>query len=146
MRIRSVAKYLKELHGATLEVGFVDSGSYNNGKSIAAVAAINEYGSEEANIPARAFMRHATAVGNATVSPVLKAEGAKLLAGNQSEYQFLLAIGEHYRNQIKRSITRGNWERNAESTIRKKGFDYPLVHSTTMLNSVVISITRGNSK
>src|SRR5690625_4636246 len=54
---KDIGKLLHNLESKTLRVGFFDSAQYPDGTPVAYVAAIQEYGYPEGNIPARSFFR-----------------------------------------------------------------------------------------
>ena len=52
-----IIQIANDLENKQVKAGFLESSVYPDGQSVAYVAAINEYGCPEKNIPARPFMR-----------------------------------------------------------------------------------------
>lgn len=102
----ALEKHLKKMAraGTVARAGFA-GGAYENGTSIPYVAAIQEYGAPEVNIPARPFMRNAVAqhkgewVGSA--AKFLQAASQ----GNGSAHGVLDKIGAVMEGDIKLSIS-----------------------------------------
>lgn len=117
----------------TLRVGFLENATYPDGTPVALVAAVQEFGSPANNIPARPFFR----------SMVKDKEGewpdaiAALLKTNGYDAEKTLnKAGLTIAGQLRDSIVNGKYAPLAPATIRRKGFDRPLVDTGHMLNSV----------
>lgn len=65
----------------------------------------------------------------------------KIFRGELPAERFLEQIGLVMEGYIVKSIKDGNWAPNAPSTVRKKGFDKPLVHYGTMSQSVTSKVS-----
>lgn len=115
---------------ATLRVGFLEGATYPNGTNVAAVAFWNNYGTQ--HIPPRPFF------GNmiADKSPEWPSALAQLLKDN--DYDAVRALdlaGVAIEGQLKQAIVDTNSPPLAESTIKAKGFEKPLIETSHMLNS-----------
>lgn len=111
--------------------------------SIAAVAAVQEFGSVAKSIPPRPFMS-TTAKDGTTARQLqrLKQSAYKqLLAGERAPKAVLLYIGEYYIGALKRILTTGPWVPLSNRTLlarrrRSKGSSRPLVDTAQMRNSI----------
>jgi len=126
---RTWKKELKKID-KSYGVGFHKESRHFDGQFVAAIAAFQEFGT--GNIPARPFMRQAIdsnldnlkrayfiAMKSDNLRPrALEIVARKLLAGIQDQ---IISIKK---------------PRNAKSTIRRKGFDNPLIETGLMLESV----------
>lgn len=130
-------KYFKELEQLAkmeVQVGFqADSGSYENGATLAEVAAYNELGTS--STPARPFMRksfenHEKELQNACD------QVNKTLAKGGTTQQALDELGAFVKGLVQEEIVSGDFAPNADSTIAKKGSDKPLIDTGFMRQSV----------
>lgn len=119
--------------GSYVKVGFLANATYPNGTPVAMVAAIHNWGAPRAGIPPRPFFTNMIAAKSPEWGP---ATGDLLLRNHYDAGATLRMIGEGVAGQLRQSIVDTNAPALAESTIRRKGFDKPLVHSGHMLNSV----------
>lgn len=112
-----------------LRVGFIDSATYPDGTNVATVAFWNEYGTDTA--PPRPFMRNTVAQNKEQWVAMVKA-----LYQTQGVEKALLQLGEVIQGDISASITSFNDPRNADYTIKKKGFNAPLRDTMLMARSI----------
>lgn len=139
-----VARALREVSdniskAATLRVGFLEGATYPDGKSVAMVAAIHEFGAPRAGIPPRPYFRNMIA----RKSPEWPDAIGKLLVANNYDLALTFAqAGEAIAGQLRQSIVDTNSPALAESTVRRKGFSKPLVDTGHMLNSVDYEVTK----
>lgn len=104
-------------------------------------SAINEFGSEVKNIPERphirpAFDRSAKTIAKAAAQiprPAGRLTKKKLLAARND---VLVAAAEMLAEEIRDTIVTMSSPRNAEETIKRKGFDDPLVETGEMRDDV----------
>lgn len=133
-----VLSYLKE-QGERLKkanevsVGFLEGATEADGTPTATVAFINEFGAPAANIPARPMMRMTIRKKSGTWGKLL---AAALEQANYDSKKALQIVGLKIQAQIRESIDRGGWQRNAPSTVARKGKDTPLVDTGDMLRAV----------
>lgn len=112
------------------------------GRSVAANARVQEFGAiirrgdTIITIPARPFMRLAWSQFSQKRQEIQAKVATKMVNGGLTPEQGLGLIGLALEAEIIRSIKNGNWEPNAASTIKKKGFDKPLIDSAHMWQSV----------
>ena len=115
-----------------VRVGYFDA-TYPDGTPVAAVALVNEYGSDKAGVPERPFIRNATPgiqrTSRAAVLSAVRRNGAVSRQGAGR-------IGEMAKSRIQRSLIDLRDPVNAKSTIIRKGSSNPLVDESVMLTSV----------
>lgn len=137
-RIREIARNLGS--GATLAVGFLENATYPDGKPVAMIAAIQDFGAPRAGIPPRPFFRSMVA---AKQGEWPKAIGDLLKANNMDPMRALNIAGFAIAGQLRQSIIDTNAPPLAQSTIDRKGFDKPLIFTSHMINSVDHEVTEG---
>lgn len=117
-----------------LRVGFIDSATYPDGQNVASVAFWNEYGT--ARIPPRPFMRTTIAQNRENWVEMVR----KLVPVHGADLS-LLKLGEEMQGKLVFSIL--NWVEppNAPYTIKKKGFNKPLVEQGIMSRSISYELT-----
>lgn len=140
-----VEKHLRELAqkmSGTVEVGFLEGATYPDGTPVASVAFWNEYGSIHRSMdgdtpvmnvtPARPFFRDMIEAESPTWGGKVEAlANAKHFDGTK----VLEAMGEDIQGALIQSINDFTTPPNAESTIKKKGFNKPLIDDGIMVNS-----------
>jgi len=149
---------------AALRVGFLEGATYPDGKSVAMIAAIQEYGAPRARMP-RWLIRQALAKmapeerkafqagsggGGRGIPPrpyfrpmvAAKSPGwspalaaALRATGNKAEPALRL-VGEHIRGQLQQSIRDTDTPPLSPLTIALKGFAKPLISTSHMISSV----------
>lgn len=131
---------IEELKKLQVRVGFQRGKTEDNGTDLVDVAVWNEVGLE--NIPARPFMRQSADGNKNVIEKMCKAQLQKVAQGETAE-QALNAIGDTQKGLIQDTIAKSkSWaEANAESTIKKKGSDVPLIDESRLLQSVSYVIT-----
>lgn len=117
--------------GASVEVGFFEGATEDDGTPVALVAALNEFGTSR--IPPRPFFRNAIAK-NSSKWPTNIA--AALKANNYDAAVALKLVGDEIVSEIQDSIRSNTPPPNAPSTVAAKGSDSTLRDSGVMLRSV----------
>ena len=124
---------MKVTKPAMLRVGFLENRTYPDGTSVPMVAAINEYGAPSRGQPPRPFFRNMIAAKQGEWPRDIE----KLLKANDFDAEASLdLLGAHIEGQLRQSINDLVSPPLAESTIRRKGFDKPLIETSLMVNSV----------
>lgn len=153
---------------ATLRLGFLRNATYPDGKPVAMIAAIQEYGAPNVRLPKwllakalaamtpeqrKAFAGGARGGRGIPPRPFFrnmirdrssswpKALGAALKATNYNEHAALRMLGEYMRGQLQQSIRDTNTPPLSPITIALKGFAKPLIDTSHMINSVDYEIT-----
>lgn len=99
--------------------------------NVATVAAAQEFGTD--TIPPRPYFRNMIAAKKASWGPA----AAKLLKENDYDIDLTLnQVGLGVKGQLQQSILDTNAPPLADSTIKAKGFDKPLIDTGHMINSV----------
>lgn len=123
----------------TLRVGFLEGATYPDGKPVAMIAAIQNFGAPRAGIPPRPFFSNMVA----KKSPEWPKAIARQLKITNNDVDAALALtGEALRGQLQQEIRETNSPALSPVTIARKGFDKPLIHTGHMLNSVGYEIRR----
>ena len=117
-----------------LRVGFIDSATYPDGQNVASVAFWNEYGT--ARIPPRPFMRTTIAQNRENWVEMVR----KLVPIHGADLS-LLKLGEEMKGKLVFSILSWVEPPNAPYTIKKKGFNKPLVETAQMSRSISYELT-----
>ena len=129
-------KYFRELKKMTdmeIQVGFQGDQKYEDGTSIAQVAAVNEFGALD--IPERPFMRQSFENHEGELQAACDAAQRLVSSGGSAE-QALQQIGVVAKGLVQDEIVNGGFAPKAESTIKKKGSEQPLIDTGTMRQSV----------
>ena len=135
-------KYFRELKKMTdmeIQVGFQGDQKYEDGTSIAQVAAVNEFGASD--IPERPFMRQSFENHEGELQAACDAAQRLVSSGGSAE-QALQQIGVVAKGLVQDEIVNGGFAPNAESTIKKKGSEQPLIDIGTMRQSVNFVVKR----
>lgn len=129
---RKLADITKSMGGGAVQVGFMEGATYPDGTPVAAVAYWNEFGVPSHGQPPRPYFRGMVEKESPSwsgkmgyLAKVTGYDGPKVLA----------LMGEDIEGALKQSINDFSDPGNAESTIRQKGFDKPLIRDGHMVNS-----------
>lgn len=114
----------------TVRVGIIESQTYPDGESVAQVAYWNEYGT--ATIPARPFFRNTIAEKQGEWAD----KAAELLKQSDDTNHALALIGEGVKGDIVETIQNFREPENAPSTVKRKGFDKPLVDTGDLWRAI----------
>ncbi len=135
----ALAKYAADVtNAASVKVGFLAGATYPDGTSVPMVAAINEFGAPSRGQPPRPFFRSMVREKSSSWGPAL---GAALKTNHGDAHAALELVGEGIKGQLQASIVALTSPPLAPSTIRRKGFDKPLIDTGHMLNSVGVEVT-----
>lgn len=135
-------RYFRELQKMTemeVRVGFQGDEKYEDGTTIAEVAAYNEFGSSDT--PERPFMRQSFENHESELQAACDAANRLVSSGGSAD-QALQQIGVVAKGLVQEEIVNGGFAPNAESTIRKKGSEQPLIDTGTMRQSVNFVVKR----
>lgn len=122
-----------------LEIGvFSTAGNYPNGKPVAEVAIIHEFGAPGANIPERSFVRSTIRNERREITKRLIDISARLIEKRPPPGQLFSGLGSFIATKIKQRILIGTpiSPGLTPSTIRKKGHARPLVDTERLANSI----------
>lgn len=150
-------KALQSMKGLTVEAGWFDSTRYPSeegaqGLLVSEVARLNEFGHiavlnfghgpVRIEVPARPFMRYAYELFVQDRRTIENNIAKKIFSGKIDARQALGQIGLAMEARIVKSIKNGPWQPNAKYTIRVKGFDKPLIHTSLMWQSVSSQVVK----
>jgi hypothetical protein len=131
-------KRLQEIAAAlgnksSVRVGFLENATYPDGTPVALVALIQDSGAPNAGIPPRPFFRNMIA----SKSPEWPQAIFDLLKStNYDTQQTLMLVGDAIKGQLQQSIRDTNAPPLKPATIKRKGFEKPLIEHYIMINSV----------
>lgn len=130
---------LQKLAELEVQVGFQGDEAYEDGTSLAEVAAYNEFGTSD--MPERPFMRQSFENHEAELQAACDLVNQTLASGGTTEAA-LNKLGVTVRGLVQEEIVGGGFAPNAESTIRKKGSEQPLIDTGFMRQSVDFVVKR----
>ena len=138
MKLEVDVKYFKipdKLADDGVAVGWFEDQRYDDNLSIAKVARWQEDGTKQ-GIPRRPFMTQAKfKYGKIWYNEILSMV-QKAIDENKNIEKPLMIFGEKVKSDIQETILNGSYKKNAESTIRKKGFNKPLIDTGIMIASI----------
>jgi len=120
------------------------SGSYEDGLTIATIAAVNNFGSADGRIPARPFLQPPVEEGAPMYRRLAEVMLPRVLSGEMEMRTLLEQMGNLAEGHVKQYITDLRVPKNADSTIAKKGSDNPLVHDGHLRQSIRYVIDDSN--
>lgn len=130
----ALAAYAVKINkGKQVSIGFQNGATEADGTPVALIAAFNEYGVPSHNQPPRSFFRDAIAKNDKKWATMF-GKGMTNTQGNADRVLELMGI--QIAADIRQSILNFTSPPLAEATIKKKGFDKPLIDTHTMLDNV----------
>lgn len=144
-RLNAVLAQMAEDLGkeTTLEVGFMSGATYPSGEPVAMIAAIQNFGAPESNIPARPFFTNMIEKESPRWADRLD---SFLQASDYVTKVALQRFGYQVALDLQDSILDFTTPGLSPVTIAKKGFPKPLIDTGHMMNSVSYSINEGAPK
>lgn len=112
------------------------AGVYEDGLTIATIAAVNNFGSADGKIPPRPFLQPAINKGAPEYQRLAEVMIPKVLSGEMTMKVLLEQMGSLAEGHVKQEITDLNTPPNAQSTIDKKGSDSPLIDTGALRQSI----------
>lgn len=92
-------------------------------------------------IPARPFMQNAYAEFVKNQGTLQKRLFSQMIKGSITPDQMLKQIGIYLEQCITTAIKTGEYVPNAKSTVRNKGFNKPLIHTSHMLQTLISKVS-----
>lgn len=116
-----------------VKVGFFEDASYPDGTPVAMIAAVQNFGAPSRGIPPRPFFTamikdHGSEWGGDTAELMERTDG--------DAHQTLTLMGELIEEQLRQSVVDTNDPALKPATIKRKGFEKPLVDTGRMLGSI----------
>ena len=136
---RKLQKELQKLEKLQVRVGFQSgNATADDGTDIADIAMWNELGTK--HIPSRPFLRQSVDNNEAKIRSMCRTQFKELVQGKISAQEMLNKIGVMQKALVQETIKNGDFEPNAESTVRQKKSSKPLVDTGRMRQSVTYTI------
>lgn len=133
---------IKGLDGLEGKTGWFETARYPDGTAVAYIATVHEFGTPNARPPARPFMRPAVQNYGQEWMDTL-AQGAKAsLNGGPTPEQVLELVTLQAAGNVAEKIQAVTAPPLSPVTIRRKGFDKPLVDTGQMIQSVTGKVER----
>lgn len=140
-KLEQHAEILRQLDGTNTDLGWFENATYTTGESVAAVMMANEFGSAgsatKAPTPARPLLRQTAAVLDEKVPAYVERRKMEMMEGKLTVPEYRKKLGEAMVAAGLETLKKGDFEKNAESTIKQKGFDRPLVGVTGTLGQTL---------
>jgi len=134
---------LKALDGLRLDVGyFAGIGTTDSKFTLPEIAAVQEFGTKDGRIPERSFMRTTFDKFRLIYNEQFVEQGFLAALGKKDPEKALLSVGNNYKSDVVNKITGIRNRKNAPSTIAKKGFDNPLIHTGIMRANIKVRVSR----
>jgi hypothetical protein len=144
-------KFLASAESKSLSVGWFPWARYNKGKTVAMIAAQNEYGSTVKNIPPRPFMGNAITKNSAKWQQILDAELHKAYQNGGGIQRSLEILGAVAAGDVRQEIAELQDPPLAPATIKARlskyrnkkevgGLTKPLIDSGVMFNTVSFEV------
>jgi hypothetical protein len=131
---KQFVKELNKLTSLTIKCGFPEGeNAYDDGTDLVSVAIYNEYGTS--NMPARPFMKQSWEEHEDDLKKVCQ-EANQIIVNGGTAQEAASTIGAFGVGLIQQQIVDGDFVPNAESTIRQKGSERPLIDTGHMRQSV----------
>lgn len=132
----------EEFEGMVAQIGFPSGINYEDGTSVAYVAAIQEFGAPAVGIPPRPFMQPTVYEKKDTWTTIIEKQLPKVALGKMSAFDVLDLVGISAAADIQTKISSIYTPPNAPATIRAKGSAKPLVDTGLMLASVQNAVNK----
>jgi hypothetical protein len=135
-----------EFEGMVAQIGFPSGINYEDGTSVAYVAAIQEFGAPAVNIPPRPFIQPTVRAKKKYWSDVLAAQIPKVVMGKMTAFDALDLVGMTAAAGIKETISKITAPPLKPATIKRKGSAKPLIDTGLMLASVQNAVNKEGSE
>lgn len=104
--------------------------------TMAQIAAVNEFGSRDGNIPERSFMRSAIAKYSRDIEKLAKKLSVKVFEGVMPKGQALGILGQFVTDKMRAQIDSNVPPANAPSTVTRKGSSKTLVDTGQLIGAL----------
>lgn len=136
----NLAKRMKTLARASVKTGFFEDAKYDDGLSVATVAAWNEHGTRFH--PERPFMQDTLTEQRAKIVHFLKLVAKSSIKGDGASTRIMKQLGAFVSGKMKIMIENYPGS-NSVATIERKGFNRPLFDTGKMAASVTFKFGNG---
>ena len=140
--LKKILAEVKRIAGMQVQVGLVgakaEAPTADGRLTVAEAGIINEFGSGDGHVPRRSFLRDPMHQQRGLVTSLLLQAAGDVATLKATPEAVCDRIGTRLALVVSDAILAGGTphEGNAASTIKKKGFDEPLVDTGTMLDAV----------
>lgn len=100
-----IRRELAALDKMQARVGWMESARYADGKPVAGIAVVQEYGSEKMGIPPRSFMRSTQAEKKGDWDKTMKSGFSAVMRGTRTAAQLMEAMGALASGDVRKKIT-----------------------------------------
>jgi hypothetical protein len=136
--------WMRALHGLRVKVGWVGSAAHqieeDSELTLAELALIHEYGTEDGRIPERAPLRRAMMKHQGDIAKLYRVLAYNVMTGKQTAEQACNTLGLKVAAWIRETITAGLTPPLATETILRKGSTKPLIDHGQLLNAITYEI------
>mgnify|MGYP000107747074 CR=1 FL=1 len=136
----------EEFEGMVAQIGFPSGINYEDGTSVAYVAAIQEFGAPAARIPARPFMQPTVREKKDYWTKVIEKQIPSVVLGKKTAFDVLDLVGIVAAADIQTKISSIYSPPNAPATLARKNGTKPLVDTGLMLASVQNGVSKTGSE
>jgi len=136
----------EEFENMVAQIGFPSGINYEDGTSVAYVAAIQEFGAPAVGIPPRPFMQPTVNEKKDAWVKTIEKSLPKVALGKMTAFDVLDLVGIQAAADIQTKISSIYTPPNAPATIRAKGSAKPLVDTGLMLASVQNAVNTTGSE
>lgn len=142
--VDKVVATLGGIDGYEGKVGWLESASYKDGTPVAYVATIHEFGAPSRNIPPRPFMRPAVDDHGLEWMQLLAQGARQAMATGADGRDVLELVTLRAAGDVARKIQAVTSPALKPLTIKRKGFEKPLVDTGQMIQSVTGKVERSS--
>jgi hypothetical protein len=142
--IRQLAQALADANRSVL-VGVPAGKIEPDGTTMALVAAVQEFGSPENNIPERPFLRMGIAAGRPRFERLNSGNLRLILAGRKTVTRALEELGNLAAGEVKRGMVTLKFEPLKPATIARKGSSRPLIDTGNLRQSITYQVEPASS-
>ncbi|MEH0874650.1 hypothetical protein QM999_07945 [Pectobacterium cacticida] len=100
-----IRRELAALDKMQARVGWMESARYADGKPVAGIAVVQEYGSEKMGIPPRSFMRSTQEEKKGDWDKTMKSGFSAVMRGTRTAAQLMEAMGAMASGDVRKKIT-----------------------------------------
>lgn len=136
----------EEFEDMVAQIGFPSGYNYENGTSVASVAAIHEFGAPGANIPARPFIGPTVKRQKKEWSKIISHFIPKVVEGKMTAFDVLDLVGRVAAGEIQTTISTIYSPPLSPATIKRKGSSKPLIDTGLMLATVQNAVNKAGSE
>lgn len=145
MGLALILKNIAGMNNTQVAVGIVGEAaqrpSSDGRMTMGDVATINEYGTRDGHIPPRHFVRSAL---HTPLAMSLAAGVARAAITSSNVAMAYDRAGRQLAEKMKQNVERGDFITNAPETVKKKGFNHPLVDNRGLVDAIGHELIHGS--